>query len=94
MLTKPQLIRVQNPEDYLKEIEIGKDGLIIRAGVFSGLLLPIVAVDYDWTPEQFLRQTCMKAGMTMDAWRTLGHQIYKFQTQVFAEEDGEIKERM
>lgn len=94
VLTKPELIKARSPEEYVKKIKIGKDGLIIRAGLFSGLLLPIVAVEYDWTPEQFLRRVCMKAGMTMDAWKTSGKQIYKFQTQVFAEEDGKVIEKM
>lgn len=94
VLTKPERVKVKNPEEYLKKIRIGKDGLIIRAGVFSGLLLPIVAVEYDWNAEQFLRHVCMKAGLTMDAWRTPSHQIYKFQTQVFAEENGRIVEKM
>lgn len=92
VLTKPELIMARNAEEYLKEIKIGRDGLIIRAGLYSGLLLPQVAAEHYWTQEQFLRQTCMKAGLTMDAWRNLGHQIYKFQAQIFTEEDGEVIE--
>ena len=93
ILTPPQLIRVNRPEDYLKQIQIGKDGLIIKAGVYSGLLLPQVAVEYNWDVETFLRQTCMKASLSYEAWQNLSHQIYKFQAQIFSEEEGEVVER-
>lgn len=85
ILTKPELVRVRNPDDYLKIIRIGMDGLIIKAGLYSGLLLPQVPVEYDWDAERFLRQLCIKAGLTMDAWRDLHHLIYRFQAQIFQE---------
>jgi len=78
ILTKPQLIRVRNPDDYLKEIRIGIDGLMIKAGVYSGVLLPQVAVEYNWDAERFLRHLCIKAGISMDAWRDLHHPIYSY----------------
>ena len=40
VLTKPQLIEVAHYEQYLDEIEIGRDGLIIQKGYARGLLLP------------------------------------------------------
>lgn len=94
VLTLPQLIRVNNPSDCLNKIQIGKDGLIIQAGVYSGLLLPQVATEYGWDAETFLRHTCMKAGLSYEAWRDPSHQIYKFQAQIFSEqEDGEVIEQ-
>ena len=87
ILAVPQLIRVRMPEEYLKLIKIGTDGLIIKAGLFSGLLLPQVAAEYNWDVENLLRHTCMKAGLSYEAWRETNHQIYKFQAQIFAEED-------
>ena len=44
ILTKPALISVTKPQDYLNEIEIGRDGLIVEQGFFKGLLLPQVPV--------------------------------------------------
>src|ERR1051326_6029509 len=44
------------------EIQVGRDGLIIRRGGYAGLLLPQVATDYGWDRETFLQQTCYKAG--------------------------------
>ena len=37
---------------------------MIRRGGFRGLLYPKVAVEHTcWNPEQFLEETCMKAGL-------------------------------
>ena len=68
VLTKPELIKVENPKDYVKNIRIGKDGLIAKKGFHSGLLLPQVATEYKWGAEEFLSQTCMKAGLSPDTW--------------------------
>ncbi len=66
-----------------KDIVIGRDGLIIRHGYQSGLLLPQVATEYGWTVEQFLEQTCVKAGLPEDAYKLEDTEIYKFSAQVF-----------
>jgi AmmeMemoRadiSam system protein A len=65
-------------------IEIGRHGLVVEQGHRRGLLLPQVAVEWGWTPEQFLRQTCRKAGLTPDAWRN-GAEVYRFDAEVFGE---------
>ncbi len=44
-------------------------GLVVEQGAQSRLLLPQVATEWGWTPEQFLRQTCVKAGLPPDAWQ-------------------------
>ncbi len=96
ILTVPELIKVKSPKDYLKKINIGKDGLIIRSGYFSGLLLPIVFIEYNATPEKALEMTCEKAGLPKDAWKDPNCEVYKFQTQVFAElePNGKIIKKM
>ena len=38
LLTPPEEILVRKPREYLKSIEVGRDGLIARKGVFRGLL--------------------------------------------------------
>lgn len=46
------------------EIKVGTHGLYVRhEGVSSGLLLPQVAVEWEWTAEEFLRRTYEKAGL-------------------------------
>jgi len=85
VLTTPKLIYVEKPEQYPEKIKIGEDGLIIEYGPYSGLLLPQVAVEYNWTPEQFLENLCLKAGLSPGMWKTPDVKIYKFQAQIFKE---------
>jgi uncharacterized protein (TIGR00296 family) len=96
LLTPPEEITVRRPREYLKEIVIGRDGLIARKGMFRGLLLPQVAVDWEWNAEEFLSNTCMKAGLTRDDWLNRDTRIYKFSAEVFGEESprGEIERRI
>ncbi|RLF33990.1 MAG: TIGR00296 family protein [Thermoplasmata archaeon] len=95
VLTQPELIRVDKPMDYLSEIEIGRDGLIVEQGFYKGLLLPQVPVEQGWDKEEFLSHTCMKAGLLPDAWFDENTKIYRFSGQVFTEikPRGEIKEK-
>jgi len=85
VLTVPKLIEVKKPEDYFKEIKIGKDGLIIRSSLGSGLLLPQVATEYNWDAKEFLEHLCEKAWLKQDSWKDTNNRIYKFQAQIFRE---------
>ena len=86
VLTKPKRIDVRNPEDYIKYIKVGKDGLIIRSTYTSGLLLPQVATEYNWNAITFLRQTCVKANLKPDDWQDFDNvRVYRFQSHVFGE---------
>ncbi len=86
ILTPPELIKVKNPREYLKHIEIGKHGLIVEYGIYKGLLLPQVPVEYGWSKEEFLSHTCMKAGLLPDCWLDENVKIYRFSGIVFSEE--------
>jgi len=93
VLTKPSRIDVRNPEDYVKNVQIGKDGLIVRGTYSSGLLLPQVATEQGWDSKTFLNQVCIKANLKEDSWQDFDStRIYKFQSQVFSESspNGEI----
>ena len=85
VLTIPELIKVDKPEEYIKNIKIGEDGLIIRSDYGSGLLLPQVATEYGWNSKQFLEYTCEKAGLDKDSWKEKNVDVYKFQAQIFRE---------
>ncbi|HJR58500.1 MAG TPA: AmmeMemoRadiSam system protein A [Vicinamibacterales bacterium] len=65
-------------------IVIGRHGLVVAHGRCRGLLLPQVAVEWRWTREQFLGQTCRKAGLPEDAWRN-GAEVFRFDAWVFGE---------
>ncbi|MGB7437235.1 MAG: AmmeMemoRadiSam system protein A [Candidatus Acidiferrum sp.] len=64
------------------EIEIGKHGLLVEHGIRRGLLLPQVAVEHKLAPEQFLAETCHKAGLPTDAWKAADTQIYGFTCEI------------
>jgi len=85
ILTKPSIIKVTNPKDYLSNIKIGIDGLIVEGGVYKGLLLPQVPVEQGWDVEDFLSNTCMKAGLLPDAWINEKIKVFKFSGQIFTE---------
>ena len=95
ILTKPKVVEVKDPTDYLSEIEIGRDGLIVEQGFFKGLLLPQVPVEQGWDKEDFLSHTCLKAGLMPDAWFDKNTKISKFSGQIFTEVKprGDIKEK-
>ncbi|MEJ2278291.1 MAG: TIGR00296 family protein [Candidatus Lokiarchaeota archaeon] len=94
ILTPPELIEVKSPKDYLNEIKIGRDGLIVEKGMRRGLLLPQVPIDHgrNWDVRTFLEQTCQKAWLPKDAWKDLETKVYKFQAILFEEKEpnGEI----
>ncbi len=95
ILTKPEIINVSEPKEYLDKIEIGRDGLIVEQGIFKGLLLPQVPIEQGWAKDEFLSNTCMKAGLMPDAWFNKTTKISKFSGQIFSEikPRGEIKEK-
>jgi hypothetical protein len=85
LLSKPELVKVAKPKDYLKAVKIGRDGLIVELGMNRGLLLPQVPVEWKWDVHTFLDHTCMKAGLMADAWLDPVTKIYSFTAQVFDE---------
>jgi len=70
----------------IRQIKVGRDGLLIKKGAYAGLLLPQVAVDRKWDRMTFLRQTCRKAGLPLDAWKNAQTDIFRFSAFVFGEE--------
>jgi AmmeMemoRadiSam system protein A len=71
----------------LNEIVIGTHGLIVERGPFRGLLLPQVATERNWKAEKFLSETCLKAGLPSDAWKSTETQILGFTAEVFSEHE-------
>jgi len=86
VLTKPEEIKVNKPEELIAKVRIGTDGLIIRGAFGSGLLLPQVATEWGWGSLEFLENVCRKAGLDKNAWKERENKIYRFQAQIFCEE--------
>lgn len=95
ILTPPKLIQAKKPTDYLKVIKIGRDGLIIEKGLARGLLLPQVPIEWKWEAQEFLSQTCRKAGLLPDCWFEKDTKIYKFSAEIFSETkpNGKVKRK-
>ncbi len=95
VLTLPEKIEVEDPKKYSEKVEIGEDGLIVKGRGREGLLLPQVPLDRDWDAEEFLSQTCVKAGLSPDSWLSEDIEIEKFSAQVFKEKEpgGEVVEK-
>jgi len=86
VLAPPEVIHVSDTKEYSSQIKVGRDGLIVKRGFNSGLLLPKVPIEYQWTEEEFLSHTCEKAGLPKDCWRDKETQVQKFEGVVFKEE--------
>ena len=67
----------------VSEIDVGVHGLYIEKGPYSGLLLPQVATEHRWDSVTFLENTCYKAGLQKDAWKSKDTVIYVFSADVF-----------
>lgn len=65
-------------------VVVGRHGLVVERGRRRGLLLPQVAETRGWSAEEFLAQTCVKAGLPADAWRH-GARVYRYEADVFGE---------
>ncbi|MBS3818293.1 AmmeMemoRadiSam system protein B [bacterium] len=68
-----------------RKIKVGQHGLVVAKNNQRGLLLPQVAVENGWNRKRFLQQTCVKAGLPKDAWKS-GAEIFIFEALVFPDE--------
>jgi uncharacterized protein (TIGR00296 family) len=95
VLTPPEPVQVEKPQQYLEEVKVGEHGLIVEKGFYKGLLLPQVPVEWGWCSEEFLCQCCVKAGLPPDSWLTKGAKVFRFKAIVFEEEtpNGEVKRK-
>ena len=68
VLTKPECLPVNGPDDLLKKLVPGKYGLIMEKGTARATFLPVV---WEQLPdkEQFLEHLSLKACLSRDGWR-------------------------
>lgn len=86
ILTPPEEVAIEKRADLPRLVNVGEDGLIVQKGWARGLLLPQVPVEWGWDSEEFLSQTCMKAGLPPDAWLDDDTKVYKFTAEIFSED--------
>lgn len=64
--------------DDVSEIVLGKHGIFMKKGANRGTFLPQVALDQNWTREEFLGNCAKhKAGIGWEGWRTADLYIYE-----------------
>ncbi|MGH9567208.1 MAG: AmmeMemoRadiSam system protein A, partial [Candidatus Angelobacter sp.] len=68
-----------------EQVEVGRHGLLVSRAGKRGVLLPQVAVEHGWERTTFLEQTCVKAGLPPEAWKT-GATLESFTAEVFGDE--------
>jgi hypothetical protein len=85
VLTPPEKLAAKTPDECCRKIKIGRDGLIIKKGMHSGLLLPQVATEYGWDAKTFLAHLCDKAFLARDAWLSKDAQLFRFRSEIFCE---------
>jgi AmmeMemoRadiSam system protein B/AmmeMemoRadiSam system protein A len=82
-------ISVLTPMKKIKsidEIELGKHGIYIQKGNYTGTFLPQVATETKWTKEEFLGHCARdKAGIGWDGWKDAV--IYTYEALVFSEKE-------
>lgn len=76
------LQKIDDPLDF----ELGRHGIYIKKGSSNGCFLPQVATETGWTKEEFLSKCCsMKAGLSPDAWKKRGIDVYIFTSEIIAD---------
>ncbi len=67
-------------------LRLGIDGIYIKRGGACGCFLPQVAEETVWDKEEFLSFCCShKAGLSPDAWKQKGTEVYLFTAEVFGD---------
>ena len=84
ILSKP--LFVKGGDERIKEIAIGRDGVMARYGIRQGLILPSEAVERGFDAKGLLEEACRRVGIPGSHWSQPNVNIFKFETQVFREE--------
>jgi hypothetical protein len=94
ILTSPELIAVNDEQDLLNTIKIGRDGLMLEHRGRRSVFLPQVPVEWEWNVTEYLENLCRKAGVPKDAWKEKDCSISAFRGHIFKElsPSGEVEE--
>jgi AmmeMemoRadiSam system protein A len=86
VLTHPEPLAYQTPEDLLRALRPGVDGVILAQGRRRATFLPQV---WDQLPEApvFLSQLCEKMGAEPSLWRSSHLDVFTYQVECFEESE-------
>lgn len=84
VLTPSTPLKFERPDDLLRLLRPGIDGVTLRLGLYRGTFLPQV-----WervpNPAEFLAMLSRKMGLPTDAWRLPGMEVETYQTVTIEE---------
>ncbi len=81
VLSRPRLV-----SDPLKEIKLGRDGIIIRDKESSGTFLPQVATETGWSLVEFLGHCSRdKAGLGWEGWKNPSARVFTYTATIIDE---------
>ena len=88
VLSLPKQLYFESPEDLLKQLRPGVDGVVLRVGPYQATFLPQV---WEQIPEKekFLEHLCVKAGLIKSAWQHPQAMIMVYQVKAFQEKEAE-----
>lgn len=85
IISKPEALKGRSAFLRKKEIEIGRDGLMIEYGFHSGAVLPIEPVEKGWNKQQLFEHLCMEAALPEGTWQKPNANLFRFSAQMFRE---------
>ena len=85
MLTAPEPLEFDGPDDLVRKLRPNVDGVLIERGWSRATFLPQVWEQIP-APEEFLGHLCRKAGLPVNAWRWPDLQVSTYQVEMFEEE--------
>jgi len=84
VLSPSQPLAYDGPDDLLRKLRPGVDGVVLERGWHRATFLPQVWEQLP-DPEEFLAHLCYKAGLSPDAWRSSTLKISTYRVEKFAE---------
>ncbi len=84
ILTVPRKLQADSPQEILRKLRPGVDGVVLRQGQRMATYLPQVWKDLP-DKENFLRHLAQKAGLPPEAWQEPNTEILTYQAEVFGE---------
>jgi len=85
VLTTPQPLICDGPDDLIAKLRPNVDGVVIQKGSHRSTFLPQVWEQLP-DPHEFLRRLCLKGGMSPDAYRLPGLDVFTYQVEEFSED--------
>jgi uncharacterized protein (TIGR00296 family) len=80
-----ECIKVDKPIEYIKKINVIKEGIIVQRGFYIASILPQVALENKWDAISALAECSMNAGLPADIWMRKDTNVYKFQVDIYKE---------